>query len=135
MKNKFAALILFAAAAFQPVYADAVIDELLVIRQGSNVNLRVNVVNPAATAQEGPVVVQLAVRPSEGDAWTPIKIWNDIQNIKPGNKVSRDFFDENNHVLKTLASKGKFQAKATVTGPGLKDTVEKTSWYNSDTGK
>ena len=134
MKEKFAALILFAAA-MAPVHADAVVEDVLVRRQGSNVNVRVNVVNPATTTQKGPIVVELAVRPDENSAWTSIKTWNDIANLKAGNKVSRDFFDENNVVLKSLAAQGKFQARATVKAPGLKETVEKTSWYNTETGK
>ena len=35
--------------------ADVVIDELLVRRQDSNVNIRVNLHNPSADAQQGPI--------------------------------------------------------------------------------
>ena len=133
MKEKFAALILFAAV-LAPAYADVVVQDVLVRRQGSNVNVRVNIVNPATTAQKGPIIVELSVRPDEASAWTPIKTWNDIANLKAGNRVSRDYFDENNTILKGLAENGKFQARATVKAPGLKETAERTSWYDTETG-
>ena len=131
MKSKIATIV-FLAATLQPVYADAVVEELLLRRQGSNVNVRVNLSNPATTVQKGPVVVELSVRADENSPWTAIKSWDDIDNIKPGNKISRDFFDENNAFLRNLAAQGRFQARATVRAPGISDTVEKTSWYDQE---
>jgi hypothetical protein len=121
-------------ALLHPARADAVVEDVLVRRTGDNVNIRVTVSNPAATKQAGPVVVDLYVRPTEADAWTKVQSWNNIEALAAGNRVSRDYFDENNAILKDLASRGRFQARAVVTAPGQKDAAEKTSWYDTTGG-
>jgi hypothetical protein len=123
------------AATFLPAHADAVVDDVLVRRAGDDVNIRVTVRNPAKARQAGPVMVDLYVRAGESDEWTKVKSWDDIEYIGGGYKVSRDYFDENNSLLKDLAAKGRFQSKAVVTAPGQKDSAEKTSWYDSETNK
>lgn len=133
MKRVLTAFALFVGMII-PAQADAIVDQLLVRREGDHVNIRVNLRNPASTRQAGPVVIDLYARPSEADAWTKINSWNDIEFIQPGYKVSRDFFGTNSEVLKQLASKGRFQVKATITAPGLKQSAEKTSWYNTESG-
>lgn len=138
MKKQFTSMLLFAAAmmpTMMPAQADAVVEDLLLRRQGSNVNVRVNLYNPDEVAQQGPVQIDLSVRADEASPWIPIKTWNDISNIKPGNRIARDFFDENNTVLKDLAARGAFQARAVVRAPGVAEGVEKTSWYNTNTGE
>ena len=98
--------------------ADVAIDELLVRRQDSNVNIRVNLHNPSAEAQQGPIVVALMVRKDASRPWTTIHTWNNISKLAPGYRVSRDYFDENNTVLADLAASGTFEVKAFVRAPG-----------------
>ena len=134
MRQTLATLALLAAMLL-PAQADAIVDDVLVRREGDHVNVRVNLRNPATTRQPGPVVIDLYARPGENDAWTKITSWNDIEFIQPGYKVSRDFFGTNREVLQQLAQGGRFQVKATVSAPGLKESAEKTSWYNTESGK
>lgn len=114
-----------------PAHADAVVEELQIRRIGSNVNLRVSVRNPADIAQQGPIVIELLARARTADEWTTIRTWDDIKSMGPGDRLSRDFFEENSPLLTSLASNGKFQVKAIVRAPGLTRTVEKTSWFNT----
>lgn len=134
MRQTLAALAILGSM-LVPAQADAVVDQLLVRREGNHVNIRVNLRNPASTRQPGPIVITLYARPSENDAWTKITTWNDIQFLQPGYKVSRDFFGTNSDVLKQLAARGRFQVKANVSAPGLKESAEKTSWYNTESGE
>ena len=99
-------------------YADVAIEELLVRRQDSNVNIRVNVTNPSSQTQEGPIVVALLARQDQSMPWTTIHVWNNIAKLAPGNRVARDYFDENDAVLARLAEQGTFQVKALVRSPG-----------------
>lgn len=133
MRQIFTILALLVAL-LSPASADAIVDDVLVRREGDHVNVRVNLHNPATTRQPGPVVVDLYARANESDAWTKLTSWNDIEFIQPGYKVSRDFFGANSPTLEALAAHGRFQVKATVTAPGLKESAEKTSWYNTESG-
>jgi len=109
--------------------ADATIEELLVRRKGTDVNIRVMVRNPAVTVQKGPVVIELYVRDTASNAWEKINTWNDIKQIKAGEKVSRDFFQANNAKLRALAADGAFEARAVVKMPGgVKDMESVYSW-------
>jgi hypothetical protein len=121
-------------AMFLPANAEAVIDDLQVRRVGPNVNVRVTVRNPGDIPQGGPVTIDLFTRASADDEWLPLRSWDDIKMIEPGNRYSRDFFDKNSDLLTDLAQKGRFQVKATVNAPGLRKTVEKTSWFDTTTG-
>lgn len=133
MKRTFATLALITAM-FQSAHADAVVDDLQVRRSGDNVNIRVGVRNPAGTRQKGPIVVDLYVRQGESDSWTKIKTWSNVNALAARHRIARDYFDANSALLKDLAGKGRFQARAVVTAPGQKDAAEKTSWYDSTAG-
>lgn len=134
LKKSLATLALLASMIF-PAQADAVVESLLLRRAGDNVNARVTVRNPIGIRQRGPVVIDLYVRATEADEWVKVKTWNDIKYIGAGNRVSRDFFDENSALLRGLAASGRFQARATVRAPGLRNTVERISWYDSESGE
>ena len=63
----------------------------------------------------------------------PIKTWNDISVIKPGNKIARDFFEENNETLRAMAIDGAFETRAVVTLPnGAKGVETVYSWKDSE---
>lgn len=110
-------------------WAGVSIEELLVRRKGADVNVRVLIRNPGAKAQKGPVKIVLYVRDNESLPWEKIRTWNDIKVIKPGNRIARDFFEENNQKLRALAQDGAFEARAVVTLPnGAKGAETTYSW-------
>lgn len=111
-----AALILSSWAA----HADVAVNELLLRQQGENMNVRVVVGNPAARTQKGPVKVTLYVRPDASSAWKQVMVWNNIAQVKSGDKVARDLFGANSAVLRNTAQNPGWQARATVTAPGAK---------------
>jgi hypothetical protein len=80
-------------------------------------------------------MIDLYVRQGESDEWMKVKSWNNISALKPGHRVARDFFDENNASLRQLAANGRFQARAVVTAPGQAEAIEKTSWYDTTAGQ
>ena len=111
-----------------PSSADVAVEELLVRRQNSNVNIRVNVTNPAAETQSGPVVIALLARQNATLPWTTIHVWNNIAKIPSGHRLARDYFDENDAILAELAKRGTFEVRAVVRAPG--DTsVEKVTTF------
>jgi hypothetical protein len=115
--------------------ADVKIQEILPRRQGADINIRVTVVNPAATTQKGPVTLSLFVRQNGGEAWQRIKTWTNIAKMPAGNRVSRDFFEENNATLRALAEQGAFEIRATASAPGAPRSAELTSsWKDTNSG-
>lgn len=134
MKSLLSALAIFAAMVL-PAQADVLIEDLLVRRMTDSVNIRVSITNSALTRQPGPVQVDLYVRATEEDEWINIRTWNNIASMGPGHRISRDFFEENHPLLRDLAALGRFQVRASVKAPNFRDAVEKTSWYNSESGR
>lgn len=114
----------------QVAVAGVVVEDLRVRRQGADVNIRVTVHNDTAQRVNGPSIT-LYVRKDEAAQWTRIKTWTDISMIQPHYKVSRDFFEENNALLRDLAASGSFQAKASVQASGLKEMSEKVSTWKA----
>ncbi len=132
MKSFGMAMLLLGSMATSAL-ADVKIDEVMVRRKGQDINLRVVISNPGKTAQKGPVQIELSVRDSEKDPWVKIKTWNDISVIKPGNKIARDFFEENNETLRALAIDGAFETRAIVTLPnGAKGVETVYSWRDKE---
>lgn len=114
-------------------WADVKIDELLVRRKGGDVNVRVLIRNPGTKVQPGPVKIDLYVRDNPNLPWEKIRSWNDIKVIKPGDKIARDFFEENNQKLRALAQDGAFEARAVVSLPkGAKGAETTYSWVDKE---
>lgn len=118
-----------------PTWADTAVESLLVRRQADNVNIRVTVTNPGVTTQAGPITVTLYARPNQQTEWAKITSWNNISKIPKGNRVSRDYFDENNAVLKEYAASGTFEVRAVVNAPGGTAAVEKVSGLDNESGQ
>lgn len=118
-----------------PSFADTAVENLLVRRQGDNVNIRVTVSNPGAETQAGPVVVTLFARQGEGSEWVELTSWDNIAKIPKGHRVSRDYFDANNVTLKDYATSGDFEVRAVVKAPGGAAEVEKISTFESESGQ
>lgn len=117
-------------------WADVAVEDVLARRQGSSVNLRVTVNNPGGRTQKGPVKVVLFVRQTDSDPWQTVKTWTNIQKLGAGERVSRDYFDENNATLKALAESGAFEVRATAQGPGAPKVGERVySWKDTMKGK
>ena len=99
-------------------WADIRIDEVLVRRKEGVMNIRVNLTNPGARPQKGPIVITLFARPDSAAEWEQIKVWSNIGNLGPGYRVARDFFDKNNPRLSEIAAAPAFEARAVVKAPG-----------------
>ncbi len=119
-----------------PSLADTAVENVLIRRQGENVNIRVTVTNPGAATQAGPIVVTLFARQNEGQEWVKLTSWNNIAKIPKGHRVSRDYFDENNTTLKEFAAAGHFEVRTVVNAPGGAAAVEKVSVFaDNETGQ
>ncbi len=107
-----------------PCSAEVAIEELKVRMQGQDVNIRVSIRNPGRQTQAGPIMIDLYVRDDAGSPWQLIKTWNDLPKLQAGYRVSRDFFEENNALLRALAADKQFDAKAVIRLPGGVKDVE-----------
>lgn len=114
-----------------PAWASVTIDDLLVSRVASNINIEVTLRNPGEMSQEGPVVVHLLCRPQGGQEWILLQTWTDIKVMGGGDRLSRDYFDVKSTSLARIAGDGRFQIKAVVEAPGLSRPIEKTSAYTA----
>lgn len=111
--------------------ADVRIDEVLVRRKEGRMNLRVSISNPASVTQKGPIHITLYARPDNSAPWEQVKVWTNIQKLAPGNRVARDFFDQNNARLKEIADAPAFEARAVVKAPGY-PAQEETGVFHPD---
>lgn len=127
MRNALIALLLLTGVAV----AEIRIDDLLVRRKDGHMNLRVNVSNPSHRGQRGPIKITLYARPDSESNWEKVKVWNNITSLAPGNRVARDFFDENNAHLDSIAESPSFEARAVVEAPGV-PSQEMTRTVDSD---
>lgn len=119
----------------QLAFADVKIQDILLRKQGDDINVRVVTTNPARLSQKGPVRVNLFVRADPDSPWRLVKNWS-IVKIKPGEKVSRDVFAENSVALRNAAENYNWQAKATVTAPGARNGEKTvTNVGDTETGK
>ena len=115
-----------------PALSQTKIDDLLISRDGEVINIRVSARNSSTTNQKGPVRIDLSVRPVGGQEWQPIHSWSNISGLGAGQRVSRDFFSEEGDAASALAAQGLFEVRATLSGPNLSDTVEKTADHDHD---
>ena len=100
--------------------ADVRIDELLIRRKEGTMNLRVNISNPSAKTQRGPIKITLYARPNSEASWEQVKVWTNVTKLAAGNRAARDFFDTNNARLREISSEPAFEARAVVEAPGAK---------------
>lgn len=118
-----------------PAMAEIGVKEILVRKKGPDVNVRVTVDNPGGPARKGPIKVTLFIRPDSGAQWEQIKVWTNIAKVGAGEKVSRDFFEENNAKLRKVAENPAFEVKAVLQAAGLKEISKVTVYGDSETGK
>jgi hypothetical protein len=134
MKTQIRNLALTALAGFilaAPALATAKIEELLVRRQGKDMNIRVTLNNPDGRMQKGPIRVDLYARPDHSSRWEKIKTWNNVRVVGANKRISRDFFEANSAKLQAIAAAPAFEARAVLHAPGTSD-VEMTGVYNGD---
>ena len=126
MKKLFSVLLVGLCAA--SAWADVTIQDVLVRKRGNQVNVRVNLINLDGPTVNKPVIT-LYIRPDENSEWEQIKVWTNIAKIGVGEKVSRDFFEENNARLAESATHPAFEVKAAFRAQGV-DEYSKTTVYN-----
>ena len=117
-----------------PAVADVSVKEILQHKRGVEINVRVTVDNPARTPQRGPVKISLWVRPDSNAKWQQIKVWNDIREIHSGQKISRDIFAQNSRTLRIVARNPNWEAKATVTAPGVHSDTKTVAMSDQGSG-
>ena len=127
MKKTILAFVLLASAS--SAWAEVQIRELLVRKKGADVNVRVNIENPGGPAVRKPTIT-LYVRPNSSAAWQQVKVWNNIAKIGVNEKVSRDFFEENNAELRAIAENPAWEARAVLRVKGWNREVTKVSVYH-----
>lgn len=114
-------------------WADVTIQDVLVRKQGEQVNVRVNLINLDGETVNKPVIT-LYIRPDENSEWEKIKVWTDIAKIPVGEKVSRDFFEENNARLAEIATYPAFEVKAAFSAEGVEE-YSRTTIYSESEGE
>ena len=118
MKPKSLLALAFGFLLAMPAAAEVTINELLLRKQGEDINIRIVLGNPANETQRGPIKVVLYVRPDSMADLQEIKVWDDIAEIKPGDRVARDLFGENSAVLRNTAAIPGWEARAWVEAAG-----------------
>lgn len=96
-------------------WAEVTLRELVIRRTGTEVNIRVNLLNEGGRTSAQRPVLSLFIRPDARAPWEPFKVWF-LGPIKPGQRISRDFFFAGNPRLTKIALENpRFEIKARLT--------------------
>jgi hypothetical protein len=126
-------LLLFLLCLCLPCAAQTVIDDLQISPDGEVINIRVVLKNTGTVSQSGPLLVELFARKNASEEWQAIYSWNDIPGLAAGYRISRDYFSEDQDLVYQWAGHHDlFQVRATVTGPDLSLSMEKTAEHDHD---
>jgi len=98
-----------------PAWAEVTVENLLIRRTRTEVNVRVSLLNTGPRPSPARMRLGLFIRPDARAPWEPFKVWF-LGSIKPGQRVSRDYFFGANQRLKQLAlDNPRFEVKAWLT--------------------
>lgn len=100
--------------------------QLKVWRQGSRVYTRITTRNHDRR-WHGPFQLRLSARRAHFGPWLTLKTWK-LPPLGPGHKSTREFFQEQSLLLRTLSATGSLQMRARVQGPGFEASSEETMY-------
>ena len=97
---------------------------LRVWRQASRIHVRTTTHNPDRR-WHGPFELRLQARRAGVGPWLTMRTWK-LPPLGPGHRTSREFFQEQSLLLRTLSATGPLQLRARVQGPGFQAFTEET---------
>ncbi len=96
-----------------PAHAELVLSDLKVAKAGAALTVKASVSNPGPELEKGTgIKLSFFIRP-DGDApWEPFKVWVDVPDLKPGEKICRVCQVTGDDRIRRIASQPNCQVKA-----------------------
>lgn len=96
-----------------PAHAELVLSDLKVSKPGACVTIKATVSNPGPELEKGTgMKLSFFIRPEENAPWEPFKVWVNLPDLKPGEKVCRAFQVTGDDRIRRLAARPNCQIKA-----------------------
>jgi hypothetical protein len=92
--------------------------ELKVLRRGSHVYVKISLRNPKSQ-WEGGLSMQCWARRTRVGPWLLLREWNKLPPVGPGQRLTRELFDQSSPTLRVLAATGPIEVRAVIKAPGL----------------
>ncbi|MFN8611161.1 MAG: hypothetical protein U0931_26695 [Vulcanimicrobiota bacterium] len=92
--------------------------ELKVLRRGTHVYVRISLRNPKQ-AWEGGFSLQCWARRTGMGPWLLLREWPRLPPLGPGQRLTRELFDQSSPTLRALAATGPIQVRSVIKAPGL----------------
>ncbi len=98
-----------------PVWAQS---DLKVLRRGSHVYVKITLRNPKPD-WEGEFSLQCWARRSHAGPWILLREWSKLPPLGPGQRLTRELFDQSSTTLRALAATGPIEVRSVIKAPGL----------------
>lgn len=92
--------------------------ELKVQRRGTHVYVRISLRNPKP-GWEGGFSMQCWARRTRFGPWLLLREWSPLPPLGPGQRVTRELFDQSSQTLRLLAATGPIEVRSVIKAPGL----------------
>ena len=114
-----------------PCFADVSVRQLSLGQTDTDVHVRVIVVNPSASMQNGPLKVTLYVRPNARGHWKIARIWKDVGPLQPSAFVVKEEYSGANAVLARMTGQVNWEAHVTVEIAGAQVAEKYEGFYDT----
>ena len=91
-----------------PASAELSVDDILVVKQGQDRQLKMYVSNPGPH-HTGPLLIHLYTRTAPNGPWRMLEAWKDIKDLEPGEK----------RILEVSDTEGQARLRAEMAQPGF----------------
>lgn len=92
--------------------------ELKVMRRASHIWVRIQLRNPTQKWQ-GNLRIRCWARRTKTGPWLLLRDWGKLPPLGPGQKLTRELFDQSAPTLRLLAATGPIEVRSLVSGTGL----------------
>ncbi len=92
--------------------------DLKVMRRASHIYVRISVRNPTQKWQ-GHLNMRCWARRTRVGPWLLLREWKQLPPLGPGQKLTRELFDQSSPTLRLLAATGPIEVRCLVSGTGL----------------
>ncbi len=92
--------------------------DLKVLRRASHIYVRISLRNPTKQWQ-GRLNIRCWARRTKVGPWLLLREWKQLPPLGPGQKLTRELFDQSTPTLRLLAATGPIEVRSLVSGTGL----------------
>ena len=99
--------------------------DLKVMRRASHIWVRISLRNPTSH-WEGKLSVRCWARRTGVGPWILLREWSQLPPLGPGQRLTKELFDQSSSTLRLLAATGPIQVRAVISAPNLRMEEERS---------